>query len=169
MTTAHGTLWRMVAIFGELFHHQAHADASLLMAIKRHQAASNDQELRKLFHHILVAHRFFIHLCQGLPFSVEAENIVPATLDEIVAGFQATQVQELVWLDQLEASDLARVLETQYIPGGQATVGEALTQVCLHSHGRRAQCATRLRMLGGEPPLTDYIFWVKDRPYPAWV
>ncbi len=159
----------MVAIFRELFHHQAHADASMLMAIKRHQAASNDPELRKLFHHILVAHRFWIHLCQGLPFSVEAENVVPATLDKIVARFQATQMQELVWLDQLEASDLARVLESQYIPGRQVTLGEALTQVCLHSHGHRAQCATRLRMLGGEPPPTDYILWVSDRPHPAWV
>ena len=72
----------------------------MLIAIKRHQVASNDQELRKLFHHILVAHRFWIHLCQGLPFSVEAENVVPATLDEIAAPFQATQMQELVWLDQ---------------------------------------------------------------------
>ena len=34
-------------------------------------------------------------------------------------------------------------------PDRQTTLGEALTQVCLHSHGHRAQCATRLRMLGG--------------------
>ena len=141
----------------------------MLMAIQRHEAASNDDELRKLLHHILVAHRFWIHLCQGLPFSVEAENIVPATLEEIIERFRATQMQELVWLDQLKASDLARVLESPYFPGRQVTVGEALTQVCLHSQGHRAQCATRLRTLGGEPPATDYILWLKDRPLPAWV
>ena len=81
----------------------------------------------------------------------------------------ATQEQALAWLDQLEASDLARVLESQFFPDRQITLGEALTQVCLHSQGHRAQCATRLRLLGGEPPSTDYIFWVKDRLLPAWV
>jgi len=121
----------MVAIVRELFHHQAHADASMLMAIQRHEAASNDDELRKLVHHILIAHRYWIHLCQGLPFSVEAESVVPETLEKIVERFQATQKQELAWLDQLTESDSARVLESQYFPDRQITVGEALTQVFL--------------------------------------
>ena len=158
----------MIAILRELFRHQAHADASILMAIKRHPVASHDQELRKLLHHILIAHRFWTHLGQGFSFSVEAESVVPDTLDEIVAQFQATQTQELVWLDQLEASDLERVLESQDIAGRQVSLGDALTQVCLHSQGHRAQCATRLRMLGGEPPPMDYLHWAKDRPLPAW-
>lgn len=69
----------MVALVRDLFHHKAHADASMLMAVNRHEVASSDHELRKLFHHILVAHRFWIHLCQALRFSVETEDIVPAT------------------------------------------------------------------------------------------
>jgi uncharacterized damage-inducible protein DinB len=159
----------MIAILRELFRHQAHADASMLMAIKRHQVALIDQELRKLIHHILVSHRFWIHLSQGLPFNVEVESVVPATFDELAERFQTTQEQELAWLNQLQAVDLARVLESQYLPAGPVTVGEALTQVCLHSHGHRAQCAARLRMLGGEPPPADYILWAKNRPGPIWV
>ena len=159
----------MVAILRELFRHQAYADALMLMAIKRNQVALIDQELRRLIHHILVSHRFWIHLSQGLPFTVEVENVVPATFDELAARFQATQAQELAWLDRLQVFDLARVLESQYLPTGPVTVGEALTQVCLHSHGHRAQCATRLRTLGGEPPPADYILWAKDRLDPMWV
>ncbi len=35
--------------------------------------------------------------------------------------------------------------------------------------GDRGQNATRLRELGGEPPLTDYIAWLwKGRPAPDW-
>jgi len=71
----------MVSLFQELFRHQAHADSALLAAIQQHANASNDEELRKLLHHILVAHRFWLHLCQGLPFSVETEDVIPATLD----------------------------------------------------------------------------------------
>jgi len=101
----------MTAIVRELFHHQAHADASMLVAIKGHDVASNDDELRKLFHHILVAHRYWLHLGQGLPFSVESESIVPGTLQEIIARFQETHQQEGVWLDQLNEADMARVVE----------------------------------------------------------
>jgi uncharacterized damage-inducible protein DinB len=38
----------------------------------------------------------------------------------------------------------------------------------MHSHGHRAQCATRLRLLGGTPPAMDFILWLKDRPVPDW-
>jgi uncharacterized damage-inducible protein DinB len=39
----------------------------------------------------------------------------------------------------------------------------------MHSHFHRGQNATRLRELGGEPPTTDYIFWLwKGRPKPVW-
>ena len=50
------------------------------------------------------------------------------------------------------------------------TVTEALTQCAMHSHYHRGQNATRLRELGGEPPLTDLIGWYwKGRPAPVWM
>jgi uncharacterized damage-inducible protein DinB len=158
----------MIAMFRELFRHQAYADWSMLMAIKRNEAASHDQKLRELLHHILVSHRFWLHLIQGLPFAVEAENVLPSTLDDIVELFQATQIQELGWIGTLEDSDLDRVLESSFFPNRQVPISAALTQVCLHSQGHRSQCATRLRMLGGEPPMVDYILWIERRPDPGW-
>ena len=48
-------------------------------------------------------------------------------------------------------------------------VDEALLQAVTHSHYHRAQNATRLRALGGEPPGTDLIVWyAKRRPAPRW-
>ena len=49
-----------------------------------------------------------------------------------------------------------------------ASVVQAMMQVCLHSHGHRAQCAVRLRLLGGTPPNMDFILWLKERPAPNW-
>jgi len=159
----------MVALFQELFHHQAYADASLLKAIQRHEVASKDQELRTLLHHILIAHRFWLHLSQGLPYSVEAESVVPASLDAIITAYKETQKQENAWLERVEESDLMRTVESPYLPNRKVAVREALMQVSLHSQGHRAQCATRLRMLGGEPPSMDYILWLKERPDPTWI
>jgi uncharacterized damage-inducible protein DinB len=39
----------------------------------------------------------------------------------------------------------------------------------MHSQHHRGQNATRLRELGGEPPMTDLIVWYwKGRPGPRW-
>jgi len=158
----------MLAVLRDLFAHQAFTDAALLNAIRRHETAAGDRELRRLLHHILGTHRFWIHLSQGLPFAVEEETTLPDSLEPIVARYRATQAQERVWLDGLHESDLARELETPFLPGRRIPIGDALMQVCMHSHGHRSQCATRLRALGGQPPVLDFILWLKDRPVPVW-
>jgi uncharacterized damage-inducible protein DinB len=45
------------------------------------------------------------------------------------------------------------------------TVGEALTQMAMHSQWHRGQNATRLRELAAQPPTVDLIAWYwKGRP-----
>ena len=158
----------MLAMILNLFGHQAYADASMMNAIRRHETAARDRELRELLHHILLAHRYWIQLSQGLPFVIDEETRVPDSLEPIAARYRDTHVQEERWLARLEEPDLARTLESPYFPDRRIAVGEALMQVCLHSHGHRSQCATRLRMLGGEPPPVDFILWLKDRPAAEW-
>ena len=42
-------------------------------------------------------------------------------------------------------------------------------QVALHSTYHRGQINARIRELGGEPPLTDFIAWVwAGKPQPSW-
>jgi uncharacterized damage-inducible protein DinB len=55
-------------------------------------------------------------------------------------------------------------------PPLKISVGHALTQAAMHSHYHRGQNATRLRELGGEPPLTDFIAWLRNgQPLAQWV
>jgi uncharacterized damage-inducible protein DinB len=158
----------MLAMLRDLFQHQAYADAAMVNAIRRHEVAARDEQLRVLLHHILISHRFWTHLGQGLPFSIDDENEVPDSLEPLVSRYCDTHVQEQAWLARLGESDLTRTLESAFFPGRSIPLSEALVQVCLHSQGHRSQCATRLRQLGGEPPLLDFIVWVKDRPAPVW-
>jgi uncharacterized damage-inducible protein DinB len=158
----------MLALLLDLFEHQAYADAALLNAIRRREAAARDKDLRVLLHHILISHRFWIHLCQGLPFSIEDEREVPDSLDPLVARYRDTQVQERAWLARLTESELTRTLESPLLPDRLVPVSQALVQICLHSQGHRSQCALKLRQLGGEPPLVDFIAWIQDRPAPVW-
>ena len=106
-TTSTTCITAMLATLRDLFCHQAFTDAALLNAIRRHETAARDQKLRTLLHHILLAHRYWIQLSQGLPFSEEEETTVPDSLDVIVARYQATQVQEKVWLLAANAGSVA--------------------------------------------------------------
>jgi len=158
----------MLSMIRALFEHQAYADAALLNAVSRNESAARDPEIRTLFHHILVAHRFWIHLAQNLPFVRDDEARVPESLAQIAARFRATQDQEREWLAHMDEADLGRTLDVSYFPGRKIPVSDALMQVCLHSQGHRAQCATKLRAHGGEPPTVDFILWLQTRAAPAW-
>lgn len=48
-------------------------------------------------------------------------------------------------------------------------IEDALMQAAMHSHYHRGQNATRLRELGGKPPMTDFIVWLwRGRPPANW-
>lgn len=158
----------MLTILRDLIAHKGHANAALLKAILQHEKAAHDDELRKLLHHILLANRFWFMLSTGRELALERESQVPESLATIASQYRETHEQELEWLFRIQESDLERRLETPFIPGSTFSVPEAMMQVCLHSHGHRAQCATRLRLLGGTPPATDFVLWLKERPRPHW-
>jgi uncharacterized damage-inducible protein DinB len=158
----------MLAMLQDLVRHKGHTNAALFRAIRQHNVASQDEELRKLLHHIILANRFWLMQSLELPFALEQESRVPDTLEAIAAIYRETHAQELQWISQIREPDLARTVETPFIPGKRFSVAEAMMQICMHSHGHRAQCATRLRLLGGAPPAMDFILWLKDRPTADW-
>jgi len=93
---------------------------------------------------------------------------VPASLPAVAALFRETAETETHWISALQETDLDREMTTQFIPGRTFSVAQGLMQVCLHTQGHRAQCAVKLRALGGKPPSMDFIGWVKERPNPDW-
>jgi uncharacterized damage-inducible protein DinB len=158
----------MLALLQDLVRHKAHANASLLRAVRDHEAAAHDTEIRTLLHHVILANRFWFSLMRGVSFQPEHESRVPDSLEEVAKLYRNTHAQELEWIASIQKADLMRSIETPFIPGQNFSVAQALLQVCLHSHGHRAQCATRLRQLGGIPPQMDFVMWLKDRPAPDW-
>jgi uncharacterized damage-inducible protein DinB len=158
----------MLEMLSQLIAHKGHANAALLQAIQAHPPAAADPELGSLLHHVLLANRFWLLAVRGAPFVLDDESRRSDVFDGLVQRYAEMQRQEHHWLDTASEADLERRLTGPLIPGGSCSVGEALMQVCLHSHGHRAQCATRLRHLGGVPPATDFILWLTHRQPPAW-
>jgi len=153
----------------DLVQHKWYANARLLAAVQQAPAAAQDQQVRDLLQHILLANRFWLKLSRGVPFSLEKESQVPESLDALVAQYRETYTEEAAWVEQLTDAELERQLQASYFKGRTFSVEEGLVQICLHSHGHRAQVAIRLRELGGTPPSLDYVIWLKDdRPPVIW-
>jgi uncharacterized damage-inducible protein DinB len=158
----------MLEILRDLVAHKGYAHAALLRAIRLNDAAAADPDVLDLLHHILLANRFWLLATLQLPFVAEDEARPSRSFDALVQRYRDTQHQESTWLAAATDADLARRIEHPQIPGGACSVTQALLQVCLHSHGHRAQCATLLRRHGGVPPTTDFILWLAGRPAPEW-
>jgi len=152
----------------DLVAHNGHANAAMLSAIRESDAAVADTELGALLHHILLANRFWLLTVRGLPFVVDEEARPSSSFDALVQQYRATHEQQSAWIAAATDADLARTLENALIHGGRCSVAQAFMQVCMHSHGHRAQCAKLLRRHGGAPPTTDFILWLASRPAADW-
>ena len=158
----------MLQMLRDLVAHKGHANAALLTAIRQNAASASDPELRELLHHILLANRFWLNSVLGLPFVLGDESRPAHSFDALIERYAGTQAQEAAWLDTATAGDLERTLKNPFIPNGECSVAQALVQVCLHSHGHRAQAAKLLRRHGGTPPPADFILWLTNRPAAEW-
>lgn len=158
----------MLQMLRDLLAHNGHANAALLGAVRQNETAVADAELWDLLHHILLANRFWLLTILGSPFHVEEESQPSASIDILIQRYASTHEQQSAWIDAAMDADLGTMLERPLIPGGSCSVGQALMQVCMHSHGHRAQCAKLLRRDGGVAPVTDFILWLATRPIPQW-
>jgi uncharacterized damage-inducible protein DinB len=155
---------RMLEMLRDLVAHKGHANAAVLIAIQQNPVAASDPELLELLHHILLANRFWLLTVLAEPFVYEDEARPSASLDALIQRYRSAQVQEAAWLGAATEDDPVGTLEDARIPGGKCSVVQAVMQVCLHSHGHRAQCAKLLRRHGSVPPPTDFILWLANRP-----
>jgi uncharacterized damage-inducible protein DinB len=154
----------------DLLNHQLWADVEHWQAIGAHPAARDDKALHDRLHHIHQVQRFFAWIVGG------GERPTPTTPDQYPSfdklASYARESHAVIHQLCSSISD-ASLSESITIPWFKEppltlTRSEALAQMATHSHYHRGQNATRLRELGGTPPLTDLIVWYwKRRPDPG--
>lgn len=161
----------------DLARHAEWADSSLWSSLLASPAASSDSQALEWFHHIHRVQRAFLALWRAEAI----EKTEPSDFADAPAlaawgreGHRAISEH----LAAVAESELARVLEIPWArfveprigrSAGPVTVEESIVQVAMHSAHHRGQVAARLRQVGGEPPLVDYIAWLWfERPDPGW-
>ena len=153
-----------------LYQHQAWADAEIWRAVLTHEPSASDEIIIKRLNHINQTQRAFLLLSRGEILDRKNFRDV-AELASLRQTVREYHEQAIEFVSNISDAQLRVVLNIPWMrnPPLEITVEQALTQAAMHSHYHRGQNAARIRELGGEPPLTDYIAWLwKLNPKPDW-
>jgi uncharacterized damage-inducible protein DinB len=160
----------------DLYRHMEWADASVWASVMSSESGRTDAKLREYLYHLHLVQRAFLRTWRGeareTPYPTF--NDTPSLMfwgrtyyGEAFAHLgnlndeKVSHPMPVPWAAMVEQR-LGRAPET-------TTIGETVLQVTLHSMYHRGQINARLREVGGEPPLVDYIAWVwLGRPEADW-
>lgn len=166
------------AVLRQLIRHMEWADAEVWRAVQAHEPAGRDSRLRELLTHLHVVQRLFLVVWQKQPFDPSKGRPEFATAADLRAWARTYYPEANDFLDALDRQVLTEGVSMPWIESFEAqlgrtfstpTLGETMFQVTSHSTYHRGQVNARLREIGGEPPLVDYIAWIWfGRPEPDW-
>src|SRR4051794_27982796 len=159
-----------------LFAHMEWADAMVWRAVTDCAAAADDKTLHDRLYHIHATQHAFLQAWRGEQVVFTGPDDYPGldAVRELALSFYAVAVP---YVASLTAVDREMILPwSSYFAkragfaAAPSTLGETLLQLPSHSTYHRGQVNTRLRELGGTPPLVDFIAWVwAGKPESQWI
>jgi uncharacterized damage-inducible protein DinB len=163
------------ALIDELFEAMEWSDAAMWRAVLAFPATESDQKIREIVYHLHLVQRAFFFVWTEQPFAVPEFASFPDNAS--MARWAHTYYDESLAFRR-SVDDLRRPVHLPWqdrileITGGvphDATLGDTMLQVALHSTYHRGQVNLRLRQLGSETPMTDFIAWVwLGKPKAQW-
>jgi uncharacterized damage-inducible protein DinB len=122
------------------------------------------QKALDLMGHIVAARRMWLYRF-GLTADRPA-HLFPTgvSLDELKTDLEAMEQKWGDYFQGLSNHELGRLLKYKSLDAGwfQSLVADILTQLFGHSWYHRGQIATLVKAAGGQPAVTDYIFWSRE-------
>jgi len=167
---------KSLTIIQELFQHMEWADALVWRTAMTSEVSVDDETMGARLRHIHMVQRAFLKVWREEPLN-------PAGVDDLRGAALAAWGQEYhqemrQYLFGISEDELDRPVALPWMEYVTArigkkpetpTLGETLLQVTAHSAYHRGQVNTRLRELGMEPPLVDFIAWVwLGKPEAQW-
>jgi uncharacterized damage-inducible protein DinB len=160
----------MTGYLDELYAHQEWADAEHWRAFEAHPPVLEDKAIRERLYHIHLVEHAFLWIT-----GPRSEPFTNRKLEEFssISDLKKYAQEGLLHLNEfvksLDPTQAEQIIEIPWFrPPAKISIRQALTQA-MHSHYHRGQNATRLRELGGVPPMTDFIVWLhKGQPLPQW-
>ena len=161
----------------DLFDHMEWADARLWDTALKAPDALGDETLKWLMLHLHGVQKAFLDVWTSQPFAFR-NDYSDTTLEAELASVREYYPRGRQFVKSLSDAQLSAPLVLPWStwikqaigrPPGPVTLGETILQAITHSGHHRAQANARLRALGAEPPIIDYIAWLwLERPAPTW-
>ncbi|HEX9406524.1 MAG TPA: DinB family protein [Thermoanaerobaculia bacterium] len=159
---------QVLEVLRDLFRHMEWADASVWKSV-RSLTQDDDPALRAKLQHLHAVQRSFFSIWQQ-----RAPDVADLFADRDFAALRQwahDYHQEVrTFVEGVKAQDLdagavlpwsRQVLARFALPEiHPTTLGQTMFQVAMHSTYHRGQINTRIRELGVDPPLVDYIAWI---------
>jgi uncharacterized damage-inducible protein DinB len=157
-------------VLRDLFQHMEWADAEVWSAV--HRLGADDKRLRDLLNHLHMTQRSFFDVWSGKGF--DRGFLKERTLAEAEEMGRAYHRDASEFIAKLDEASLDQPLilpwAERFAKGASATtLGDTMLQITSHSTYHRGQTNMRIRELGGDPPLVDFIAWLwLGRPRAVW-
>lgn len=157
-----------VDLLRELYLHMEWADATVWHAALASDRAAIDEPLRDRLLHMHVVQRAFLQVWTDHPVELP-ETSEFSSLSALEAWARPYYGEVRRYLETVDGSRLAQPLTAPWVRRFERQLGrtfetpmlaDTLFQVTSHSTYHRGQVNSRLRELGVDPPLVDYIAWV---------
>ena len=114
--------------------------------------------------HVAAARRLWLVRMGVLPGPQGTLSPEKLTLAEVAALLQSVHGPWAEYLARVTDEELGRVVEYQSLDAGRfrSRVEDVLAQLFGHSWYHRGQIAMLIRAAGGEPAVTDLIYWCRE-------
>lgn len=161
----------------ELYSHMIWADAKVWEAILDHPGTHNDEKLNKVIYHLHLVQYAFFHIWLELPMEFKKWDDFETIGDLAQWAANYPELSQPFITDLVE-EDLGKIISVPWSDRAEQVLGkkpeqislaETMFQVITHSSYHRGQVNSRLRSMGADPPIVDFISWVwLGKPSAKW-
>jgi uncharacterized damage-inducible protein DinB len=154
--------------FQRWFEYERDAHAKALRSLESVPAAARSgpefQKAVAILAHVAAARRVWLVRLGILPGPQGTLAAEPLTLAELAQRFQDVHGAWADYLARVTDEEIGRVVEYHSLDAGRFRnrVEDILAQLFGHSSYHRGQVAMLVRAAGGEPAVTDLIYWCRE-------
>ncbi len=158
----------MIERYRRWLDYEADAHSKTLQSLEtvspENRSTTEFQRAISLFGHLVAARRLWLFRLGILPTPPATFFPTNLELSQIAQQWQETHQQWADYLAGLTNKALDQVFEYQSSDSGRFrnVMEDILTQLFGHSWYHRGQIAMLVRQAGGQPVVTDFIFWCRE-------
>lgn len=157
----------MLPEINDLSEHMFWADMKVWSEINKMQN-KDTKNIFDLFFHLHSVQHAYLSIWENESLSY-FEKIKFSKLDEVYEWALEFHKKYRVFINNLDESKLQQEIKIPWAgqleeklggPPGNSNMIQTIYQVIMHSTYHRGQINKEIRRIGGEPPLTDFIYWI---------